>query len=177
MTRSVFAPNRLLGRLARWPLRLISRQTALPVISGPNLGARWVVGAGHHSCWLGTYERDKLAMVCNAAKPGMVVFDVGAHAGYYTIALARRVGPSGRVVAFEADAKNVENLRRHIAINKIVNVTVIAAAVSDRSGVVRFRRDAHGYQGSIAAEGETVRSVRLDEFGRADLVKMDIEGA
>ncbi len=36
-------------------------------------------------------------------EPGMVIFDVGANIGFYTLLLAKRVGPTGRVHAFEPD--------------------------------------------------------------------------
>ncbi|HEY4595480.1 MAG TPA: hypothetical protein VIJ02_03700, partial [Thermoanaerobaculia bacterium] len=45
-------------------------------------------------------------------EPGMVVFDVGANLGFYTLLLADRVGPQGRVHAFEPDPLSCELLRR-----------------------------------------------------------------
>ncbi len=51
---------------------------------------------------------------------GMVCYDLGAHnAGFYTLALARLVGPTGRVIAFEPLAENAANILHHLTINKI----------------------------------------------------------
>src|SRR5579859_4589563 len=166
---SALAWNRPLGRLARLPLRLPTTLT-VPVLSGPNRGMRWVIGAGNHSCWRGTYERDRLAHACQVVCPGATVFDVGAHAGCgcYTLALSRTVGALGRVLAFEPDAGNLARLKRHLAINHIENVQVIEAAVLDQVGTVPFQSDRRGYLSHVAEEGDPVGAVRLDDFGWPD---------
>src|SRR5258708_3604720 len=133
-----FAWDRPLGRLARHTLRLIPRDLALPVLSGPNRGRRWIVGAGTHACWLGRYEREKLAYVWRVVRPGTTVLDVGAHAGFYTLALAARVGSEGQVIAIEPDTRNASLLRRHLAMNRVENVRLIEAAACDHDGTVRF---------------------------------------
>jgi FkbM family methyltransferase len=105
----------------------------------------------------------------------MTVFDVGAHAGYYTLAMAAKVGRNGRVFAFEPSAENVAHLRRHLDINSISNVTVIEAAVCDRAGAARFH--SVGYVGQLSSNGYAVATVRLDDYPVPDFIKMDIEGA
>lgn len=166
-----------LGRLVRTPLRLIPKDWMLPVLSGANRGRRWIVGAGVHQCWLGSYEREHMTRVLGFVTPGMTVFDVGAHAGYYTLAFARVVGDRRHVIAFEPDPTNLAALKRHIAVNSAGNVEIVAAAVSDRVGTIRFARDPSGYQGRIGEGDYSVASVRLDGYGAPDVVKMDIEGA
>src|SRR5438105_14159476 len=47
------------------------------------------------------YEKQTVSVLDQVIRPGMTVFDIGGHVGYYTMALARRVGPSGRVIVFE----------------------------------------------------------------------------
>ncbi len=136
-----------------------------------------MIGAGNHSCWRGTYERDQLEYVCRVVRPNSTVFDVGAHAGYYTMALSRVVGPQGRIVAFEPDASNVARLRHHIAINGLRNVDVVGAAVLEQVGEARFAGERRGYLGHVADEGVVVRAVRLDDFRMPDAIKMDVEGA
>jgi FkbM family methyltransferase len=111
----------------------------------------------------------------------MTVFDVGAHAGYYTLMLSRLVGPQGRVFAFEANPENAAKLRKHLKINGVRNVELIEAAVSDRTGSGFFEVDAstdrYGYMGTLAERGAPVQTVVLDDFPIPDLIKMDIEGA
>ncbi|WP_439398304.1 FkbM family methyltransferase [Bradyrhizobium sp. PMVTL-01] len=177
----MLAPNQPLGWLLRLPLRIVPSTAVLPILTGPNRGLKWVVGAGNHSCWLGTYEGAIAKSIAARVKPGMTVFDVGAHAGYYTLMLSRLVGHEGRVFAFEANPENAKKLRRHLQINDVKNVELIEAAVSDRTGEAFFEVDPHsdkyGYMGTLAESGTPVRTVMLDEFPVPDLVKMDIEGA
>jgi FkbM family methyltransferase len=175
MLSALAAWDRPLGRLARLPLRLIPRNLAVPVLSGPNRGRRWIVGAGAHACWLGHYEREKLAHVCRVLRPGMMVLDVGARAGFYTLALASRVGSSGRVIAIEADAENVRRLRWHLALNRVTNAQVVEAVACDHGGMVRFGDGS--YLGDIDDSGAAVPAIPLDDLGSPDAIKIDIGGA
>ncbi|HEY2470443.1 MAG TPA: FkbM family methyltransferase [Terracidiphilus sp.] len=166
------------GRAIRLPLRMMPNNVVVPVLGGFNRGMRWLTGAGTTSgCWLGTYEEDHFQALGKIVQPGMVAFDLGANAGFYTLALSRLVGDSGRVFAFEPDARCVYLLRRHIDLNKLRNVTIVQAAVSDSIGLVAF----NGWELMQSSE-YVVPSVSLDEFigagnPRPDFVKMDIEGA
>jgi len=180
---SGISPKSLLGALLRLPLRAIPKSAVVRVLSGVNKGMRWVVGSSVHGCWLGHYEFDKQAAVRRLVKPGMKVFDVGANAGFYTLAFARLVGESGHVWAFEPIAENVQNLRRHVALNGLANVTVVQAAVAEHAGVARFAMSEGKSMGWLADRGNLdVPSVALDDFcvqagiGSPDLIKFDIEG-
>jgi FkbM family methyltransferase len=72
---------------------------------------------------------------------GMIVFDVGAHAGLTTIELSQMVGDSGRVYAFEPDREArgylLENIKRYGA----SNVTICDTALGERSGEAMFSMD------------------------------------
>ena len=66
---------------------------------------------------------------------GDVVYDVGAHLGLYTIFLAKKVGPSGRVIAFEPDKDMVSHLEKSIKANDVSNVLVVKKALGEMNGV------------------------------------------
>ncbi|HWZ58637.1 MAG TPA: FkbM family methyltransferase, partial [Gemmatimonadaceae bacterium] len=121
------------------PLRVVPRERPVPILGGPLRGWRWIPAAASHGCWLGTFERAEQDVFARTVRPGDVVYDLGANVGFYTLLAARLAGPTGRVVAFEPVPRNLGYLRRHIALNQCENVTVVAAAVSDRSGTARFR--------------------------------------
>lgn len=117
------------------------------------------------------------------ARPGDIVADVGAHIGLYTIALANRVGPKGRVFAFEPDPENFAALKAHVALNGVSdNVELIQAAVGAHDGYVPFLSGGGSESRTIHASGnETpmVRCVRLDTVfrgRRVDILKIDVEG-
>jgi FkbM family methyltransferase len=131
---------------------------------------------------LGTYDRVQTDLMSAQLRPGMVLFDVGAHAGYFTLLAARRVGASGQVVAFEPEPHNVAMLRANVVLNKLGNVSVEAAAVAGREGTRRFGHGAGSGTGALAEAGELeVRAVTLDAYcGRSrltpDAIKIDVEG-
>src|SRR5271167_1085061 len=50
-----------------------------------------------------------------APKEGETVVQIGAGAGYYTAILARLVGPSGRVIAYEIEPDVAERARANLA--------------------------------------------------------------
>jgi SAM-dependent methyltransferase len=59
-------------------------------------------------------------------KPGLDVADIGAGSGYYTVRLARRVGPKGRVFAEDIVPDYLERLARRIASEGLAgSVTVL----------------------------------------------------
>ncbi len=172
------------GKAIRIPLALVPQDMEVPVLIGPLRGCRWIAGSAVHSCWLGIYEWEKARLLQRTLEPGMVFFDIGAMAGYFTLLAARLVGPQGRVYAFEPLPRNLAYLRRHVAMHGFDNVTMVEAAVSDSSGVATFEPGAHASAGRLAQRGSLqVRTIALDEeiaAGRLPVphaIKIDVEGA
>jgi FkbM family methyltransferase len=139
------------------------------------------------------YEPGSLLVLERLLHPGDTFLDVGAHAGIFTLVGSRAVGDEGRVLSFEPSHRERERLEAHVALNALRNVTVVAAAVTDRQGDVSLRMaDAeHGglntlggrfaYDDVPTSEVATVPAVTLDGFcrdiDRIGLIKLDIEGA
>jgi ubiquinone/menaquinone biosynthesis C-methylase UbiE len=63
-------------------------------------------------------------------RPGMRVVDFGAGEGEFAIALAHRVGPSGRVYATEIDEASLAEIRKAASGAGLSNVVVVKGAVS-----------------------------------------------
>ena len=143
--------------------------------------------------WLGTYEPVLQVAIRDWVQPGTVAYDVGANIGYLTLLLARQVGADGRVFAFEALPANLERLAGNLALNVMdAKVTVVNAAVTDRSAPTQFLVGPSGGMGKVAgsagregiayAETITVPGIALDDFVYNDgnpapqVVKIDIEG-
>jgi len=114
------------------------------------------------------------------------VYDVGAHAGFFTLLASRLAGDRGRVYALEACPDNVERLRRNVEANRALNVEVVALAASDRDGEAAFVMHESTLQGRLAGEMEhsavTVRTTTIDTLVREgmtppDVIKIDVEGA
>jgi len=64
-------------------------------------------------------------------KPGMVIGEVGAGRGRYTVHLAGRVGPKGKVYANDIDEKALAYLRERCRRDDIQNVEAILGKVDD----------------------------------------------
>ena len=177
-------PNTVLGWILRIPLRMMPHGTIVKVRTGINQGMKWIVGSSLHSCWLGTYELEKQRTLTRFVKPGSTVFDIGANAGFYTLAFSRLVGEQGRVWSFEPLAENANNILRHIKLNGLRNVVLLQAATTDRTGIVGFRTSEANTSGAISQEElYKVPAVSLDYLvenqicAMPDLIKMDVEGA
>lgn len=155
----------------------------MPILQGRLRGKRWITGSSIHGCWLGTYELPKQLEFQAAVRSRSVVFDVGAHVGFYTLLASEMVGPGGRVVAFEPLPANLRYLREHLRLNRVGNVEVVEAACAESAGQARFEQGPDRTMGRVDERGGlVVATVALDDLvlaGRLpapDLVKMDVEG-
>ena len=142
--------------------------------------------------WLGTYEMDLQAIILDQVKTGWTVYDVGANIGYISLALARMVGKTGMVHAFEALPSNLKRLERNIELNHLDDrIRVNSAAVSGVSGPVTFLIGPSGAMGKVSGSAGRqevdlgsiqVSGIALDDYIYRDgnpapkVVKMDIEG-
>jgi FkbM family methyltransferase len=82
------------------------------------------------------YEPDTLRVIEKVVKPGQVCVDIGANVGAITLALARMVGPEGRVQAFEPGPPLFERLRKNLEMNPSVSgrVEIHQLGLSDKPG-------------------------------------------
>lgn len=83
------------------------------------------------------YEAEWLRLIGVAMEEASGFIDVGAHAGMYALAVAQAF-PDRRVLALEPHPGNVARLRHNIRLNKLGNVEVIQAAVTDEPGSATF---------------------------------------
>jgi FkbM family methyltransferase len=162
----------------------------LTVSSGPLRDMRLAVNRNtpNYYWFDDRYETEATAMLQKLARPGATVADIGAHIGFDTLVLSRRVGEAGTVLAFEPDPANLALLRKNVEINAITNVRVIDRAVAACTGMLAF--DSQGLTTShlmapnepLTSSATTVQAVSLDDLlykERApipSLLKIDVEG-
>jgi len=138
----------------------------------------------------GKYEQQTTQVFEEAAKPGMVVLDIGAHVGYYSLLAARIVGPEGRVYSFEPEPQNYSLLVKNIDRNGYENITPVNAAVSNQMGVATLNlstldngRHSLFVSNPSQSSTETVNTTTIDAFlensasPNVGLIKIDVEGA
>jgi FkbM family methyltransferase len=137
-----------------------------------------------------------LARALNAAgvlRPGMVVADVGANVGIYSLWFSRLLAPYGgaRIYAFEPAPSAGELLSYHVAANSARDVEWVPLGISDRVGQAEFfitpnHAVSSLYREHASGAGEMqsvqIRTTTFEDFfgdGREcpDFIKIDIEGA
>ncbi len=126
-------------------------------------------------------------------KPGMIVADVGANRGLFSLWASRILSKlGGKVFAFEPAPGTWEVLLKNLALNAITNVEPVSAACSNQNGSIDFFPCRDHHMSSLCADwaafgGPTpekvvVASTTLDHFfcesnrPVADFFKIDIEG-
>ena len=86
--------------------------------------------------WSTATARDKRGeaeeiMTAAGLEPGMTVADIGAGEGYYTVRLAEKVGPNGRVLAQDIDEGAIDRLAERVNRERIDNVSIKLGAPDD----------------------------------------------
>lgn len=136
------------------------------------------------------FEAEPLKAVEELLGPGDIFVDAGACVGDFSLVAARRVGPRGKVLAFEPNPKNLEVLRWNVTNNgydQIISV-VPKALGSSRGEVLLAKSDSGSGDHIVSAHGERrddhykVEITALtDHIADADkdrriVVKVDVEG-
>lgn len=136
--------------------------------------------------WSGEFEPQLIALIQRHVRPGAICLDVGANIGASVLALAKAVGDTGRVHAFEPAPPNLKRLRLNLSLNPILErrVTVHPVGLSDEPGRLFWRNEpgnpGNGFLGATGEIEVTVATLdqQLDAAGvtRADFMKVDVEG-
>lgn len=157
-------------------------------------GAWWLARNDHVSKPLieRQFETEELSFARRFLQPGMTVLDIGAHHGLYTLLASKRIGPAGKVIAFEPSQRERRALRRHLALNRCKNVTTQELALGSETGerefyIVEEWADGCNSLRPPALDAKTslvrVRVDRLDDVlqrlnvDHVDFIKLDVEGA
>lgn len=126
----------------------------------------------------------------NLVRPGMVVADIGANVGYFSLLMAELVGPTGRVHAFEPNPRLAELVGKSLMVNGFSGwASIHQTALGDQDGqsvtlVVPPTMPMNAYilpPGNAVPPGSVeVPVCRLDsreDWRTIELAKIDVEGA
>jgi len=144
--------------------------------------------------WLmldGVWEPAVGDFVRSVLRPGDVFVDVGANVGYFTILAADAIRHVGHIYAFEANPATYELLQKTVTVNWMTSfITTEQLAVYEDTRTLEFVMPEHfAGNSSLALDDRRreaprieVETISLDEYFagrdmRADLVKVDVEGA
>jgi FkbM family methyltransferase len=132
------------------------------------------------------FETEVFRRICFA---GDVVADIGANIGWYSVLASKLVGESGRVFSFEPDSKNMQLLKKNLAVSGGAGpVQTRACAVSDRSSLEKLFLsetnlgdhqlfDDGGSRKSLDVPVVSLDDVFFNEPNRPTLVKSDTQGS
>ncbi|MFA4930473.1 MAG: FkbM family methyltransferase [Patescibacteria group bacterium] len=153
----------------------------------------------------GTYDKFFFDYLNKLNFTGNIIFDIGAHIGYHSMAFASMVGDNGKVFSFEPNKSNIQrfqqNLDKNIDLKKIIKLNQIA--LSDKSGFIDFwcsEEIDNGYSSGGFINGsstpdsmdhylingfkkEKVPTITFDEFvknsaiNQINMIKIDVEGS
>lgn len=100
------------------------------ILAGP-LRGRTMVTSWHHNftSLTGRTEPDLIAWFQRNAGPGETWLDIGGNYGYTAMVLADRVGPRGRVFAFEPKLETAGFLSETVHANRLEQITVVPFAL------------------------------------------------
>ncbi|MGT0191971.1 FkbM family methyltransferase [Burkholderia pyrrocinia] len=123
---------------------------------------------------------------------GHVVIDIGANIGFFSLLAARRVGPTGRIIAFDPSTKALAALLHSAAINDFPNIEVHNVALYDRFSTLAITHnfastncvvkpiDAIPNRSTDFAQLDLVPAMQADtalcDLTRCDLVKIAVGG-
>ncbi|MBK1836866.1 FkbM family methyltransferase [Azospirillum sp. YIM B02556] len=144
---------------------------------------------GRSLAYYGEYFEQEVALFRQCVRAGDRVIDVGANIGAHTVALARLVGPAGRVLALEPIDANHRLLCGNLALNGLDWADGLLAAAGAADGMLQLAAvamDEDGNYGALSLEAlagdRPVPVHRLDRLageggaGRIRLIKIDVEG-
>ena len=136
----------------------------------------------------GTYEELESKIMEEKIEMGNIVVDVGANIGLHTLNMARIVGNTGQVFAFEPDPSNFEILKKNVKINNYKNIILEQKAVGDKHGRTTLYQSDHPGKHRIFPQTEQAKSqvqvelTNLDNYFDSDMIdkinfiKIDVEG-
>jgi len=132
----------------------------------------------------GSYELPVVDILEKHIKKGDVVLDIGANIGYHTLIMARLVGRTGKVFAFEPDPINAEYLLKNAKLNGYQNIAIIQKGVSNKTGQGRLYQGNSSSLHTIWDQGKMrykeIEIITIDDYlagQKADFAKIDVEGA
>lgn len=131
---------------------------------------------------------DEIKFLRRLLQRGQQVIDIGANYGVYSLTMAKIIGPTGRVWAFEPASSTAAVLAEGIACNKYSQVVLERSALSSTCGIAQLSLNSQPELNSIVQSdlndvtSETVSVVTLDELMERNawtgisFMKIDAEG-
>jgi FkbM family methyltransferase len=177
-----------------WVLRSLKEILGIRIsrkmeVDGFKIAADPFDGPGYIFWQSGLTEPETQRLLSAILRPGMVMVDVGAYVGQFTLISSRVANNEIRIFSFEPTPDVFRQLCRNVKANRCAHVTCIQAALSDTPGKANFyfypeshdqnslRALASSDASCVEVAVETIDSIS-DKYliDRIDVIKVDVEG-
>ncbi|CAK6701835.1 FkbM family methyltransferase [Synechococcus sp. CCY9201] len=185
----------LVSRVIHFADSLTSRLARTPLESGYFRISRTLHGLiAHHRSdsvigrsvsLYGEWAAEELELLMRLARPGNNIIDVGANIGTHSIPLAKAIGPSGSVFAFEAQRLTFQMLCANAQLNDITNLYAYHKGLGAQFSTGYTPSPSTALSGNIGSfslenstHGEPLEIIPLDalDLPCIHLIKIDVEG-
>ncbi|OYU93280.1 MAG: hypothetical protein CFE21_21170 [Bacteroidetes bacterium B1(2017)] len=139
--------------------------------------------------YINTFESTTINYFIDCLKKDMVVLDVGANIGIYSLISSKIVGGNGAVFAFEPSPYCQKRISENMNLNSFKNITIIESCVSNTNGTTDFYLcddDAYNsmtkytmlpYEKKIELPVITIDDfIKNKKLNSVDILKIDTEG-
>lgn len=133
--------------------------------------------------WLYGWEPATIALLKRHTSQGDTVIEVGANVGAHTLLLAKLVGPSGTVYAFEPTQYAQNKLRANMDLNPDLKARIVVRSelVTNHAGQTPVRHITSSFPvrpGGSPREVVHGKAIALDKeaFAKVNLLKIDVDG-
>jgi FkbM family methyltransferase len=129
-------------------------------------------------CW----EPKNKTLISQYVKPGSIALDIGAHIGTHTVTMAKYVGKTGIVFAFEPNKNTYRELIYNLVANDCKNVYPIHAAIGKAKSIVDViishpNNEGGSYVINTQGGDDVAIQLPLDAFNlnNVSFIKIDVE--
>jgi len=186
------APGYLYQIVERWGERLSVEPLQGRLFNGAMMWCDLADHVQRQIYFRGAYEPIESYLVRNLLQRGMIVIDVGANVGQYTLIAGMEVGAEGEVHAFEPVPTTCKRLRDHVLANGLAAIVrVNQLALWHQTGAIQLRRPSGAGNAALYTVAELeepeesvfTTAIRLDDYviqkqiKRVDFMKLDVEGS
>jgi FkbM family methyltransferase len=148
------------------------------------------IGISRELVLKGVHEKNSTNQFKKEVKEGMVLLEIGANIGYYTLIAARIIGGQGHIYAFEPSPQNFKSLVDNVTINGFDDIVEAhKKGLGDKTGKSKFFLSTKSNMSSFLRRedmGEIkqvqtieVDTITVDDFldgEKIDYIRMDVEG-
>lgn len=147
---------------------------------------KWI---GRSLALYGEYSEYEVAVFEKCLKPGGVALELGANIGSLTVPMAKIVGPTGKVIAFEPGTDTLALLRKNVEQNGLSDIVeIIPKGASDAPGTAPIVYNPNpNYPKVEIGDNPHTRGSKIDgwidlitvdslNLERLDFAKIDVDG-